>query len=108
MQQLAEICRALVRTTDLIGRIGKDSFGVLLTESTVSDALLVAERIREKAAQIRIVATEGTLACTVTVGGTALAAHHQNMEQLVVECEALLQSHLAQHLTDTCVGFPEL
>jgi diguanylate cyclase (GGDEF)-like protein/PAS domain S-box-containing protein len=107
MQQLAEVCRASVRTTDLIGRVGKDSFGILLTESALADALQVAERIREKAAQISIPAAEETVTCTVTVGGTALAAHHQNMEQLVLECEGLLQSHLAQHQTDTCVGFPK-
>lgn len=106
MQQLAEICRASVRTTDLIGRVGKDSFGILLAESALSDALLVAERIRENAREIRINAVEGAIACTISVGGIALAARHQTMEQLVVECEGLLQNQLAQHQTDTCVGFP--
>ncbi len=105
MRQLADICRTLVRTTDLIGRIGKDSFAILLTESELSDALPVAERIRTKASQIIINAPEGTFSCTVSVGGVALRDCHQNMEQLVLACEGLLQSHLAQQHTDTCVGF---
>ena len=105
MQQLAEICRASVRTSDLIGRIGKDSFGILLTESALSDALQVAGRIREKAEQIRIATAEATLACTVSIGGVALAPRHQNMEQLVLECEALLQSYQTQQLTNACFGF---
>ncbi|MDK9716575.1 MAG: diguanylate cyclase [Trichlorobacter sp.] len=105
MQQLAEICRASVRTTDLIGRVGKDSFAILLAESELSDALLVAERIREKAHEIRINAVEGAIACTVSVGGIALAARHQTMEQLVLECEGLLHSFQAQQRTNTCLGF---
>lgn len=107
MQQLAEICRASVRTSDLIGRIGKDSFAVLLTESTLADALQVAERIREKAGQICISTAEGTLTCTVSVGGTVLSPHHQNMEQLVLECEGLLQNYQAQQRTNACIGFSE-
>lgn len=105
MQQLAEICRASVRTTDLIGRVGKDSFGILLTESSLADAHQVAERIREKASEIRIHALEGTIACTVSVGGAALARHHHTMEHLVVECEGLLQNQSAQQQTNACIGF---
>jgi diguanylate cyclase (GGDEF)-like protein len=104
LQQLAEICRMSVRATDLIGRIGKDSFAVLLTETGLSAARLVAERIRKKAGQIRIDSTEGVLSCTVSVGGVALAERHRDMEQLVMECEALLQRHVSQH-TDSCTGF---
>lgn len=104
LQQLAEICRLSVRTTDLIGRIGKDSFAVLLTETELSAARLVAERIREKAGQIRISTTEGVMGCTVSVGGLALAERHLEMEAFVTECEALLQRHTIQH-TDSCAGF---
>lgn len=104
LMQLAEICRSTVRTTDLIGRIGKDSFAVLLTESGLSAARLVAERIREKAALIRISTPEGVMGCTVSVGGVALTEHHQDMEQLVTECETMLQRHGAQH-ADSCIGF---
>jgi GGDEF domain-containing protein len=80
-----------------LGRAGKDSFGILLTETGLSAARLVAERIREKAGQIRISSTDGVLSCTVSVGGVALADCHYEMEQLVTECEALLQCHGAQH-----------
>ncbi len=105
LQQLATLCRASVRTTDLIGRTGKDSFGILLTESVLVDALQVAERIREKAGQIRIDTAEGALTCTVSVGGTALSVHHKNMEQLVLECEKQLQNCQAQQLSNACFGF---
>lgn len=105
MQQLAALCRASLRTTDLIGRTGKDSFGILLTESALADALLVAERIREKAAQIRITTAEGELACTVSVGGVALNNRHQTMEQLVIECEGLLQGSQSQQTVNQCIGF---
>lgn len=104
LQQLAEICRTTVRATDLIGRIGKDSCAILLTESGLSASRLVAERIRVQAGQVRISTPEGALSCTVTVAGVALAACHQNMEQLVKECESLLQRHGSLR-TDSCIGF---
>lgn len=105
LQQLATICRASVRSTDLIGRTGKDSFGILLTESALAEAQPVAERIREKARQIFTREPEGKAVCTVSVGGVALTPHHHNMEQLVTECEGLLQRYQSQQMIDGCIGF---
>ncbi len=104
LQQLAALCRDSVRSSDLIGRTGKDSFGILLSESGLQDAAQVAERIREKARTLRVRESEGA-ACTVSVAGLQLTEQHQGMEQLVTECEAMLQQHQGQQPADGCVGF---
>ncbi len=105
LQQLAEFCRSQVRSTDLVGRIGKDSFGILLTESSLAEGKPVADRIREQAGRIRIETPEGALACTVTVAGLALTAEHTSLEQLVTVCEGLFcQPQAAQG--GRCIGFP--
>lgn len=105
LQQLADLCRQSIRSTDLIGRLGKDSLGILLAESALSDAKIVAERIRERAGQIRIETPDGTLTCTVTVAGLALSDNHLEMRQIVDACEALLQQSQTEHYTNCCVGF---
>lgn len=105
LQLLATLCRESVRSADLIGRTGRDSFGILLTESTLSDARVVAERIREKARQICTSVIDEPVSLSVSVGGILLADRHETMEQLVLECEAMLQYNQSQQLVDACIGF---
>jgi diguanylate cyclase (GGDEF)-like protein/putative nucleotidyltransferase with HDIG domain len=46
LQATAKIIRDSVRDLDTVGRLGGEEFGVVLPESTTTDAMLVAERLR--------------------------------------------------------------
>lgn len=51
LRAIAWICRQESRTTDVVGRIGGEAFGVLLPSTELSGGLVLAERIRERMAR---------------------------------------------------------
>ena len=75
LAQIGRLVSKSIRNTDLAFRYGGDEFAVLLPQSTVDDALLVAERVRAKIAskmtlgEVRITASLG-LACWPSDGVT--------------------------------------
>lgn len=51
LRAIAWVCRQESRTTDVVGRIGGEAFGVLLPSTELSGGLVLAERIRERMAR---------------------------------------------------------
>jgi diguanylate cyclase (GGDEF)-like protein/PAS domain S-box-containing protein len=51
LRAIAWMCRQESRTTDVVGRIGGEAFGVLLPSTELSGGLVLAERIRERMAR---------------------------------------------------------
>ncbi|NVK22300.1 MAG: diguanylate cyclase [Kangiellaceae bacterium] len=47
IQTTKDICRAILREKDTIGRIGGEEFMIILPETTLNDAYNIAERLRE-------------------------------------------------------------
>jgi len=51
LRAIAWVCRQESRTTDVVGRIAGEAFGVLLPSTELSGGLVLAERIRERMAR---------------------------------------------------------
>ncbi|KPC53823.1 sensor domain-containing diguanylate cyclase [Amantichitinum ursilacus] len=72
LRQLANVVSASLREIDLVARMGGEEFALLLPETAVEGAQLVAERLREQVAQIRVpVATGGVVSFTASFGISA-------------------------------------
>ena len=46
LKEIANICRNVLREVDIVGRIGGEEFAILLPETDIVQATLVAERLR--------------------------------------------------------------
>ena len=68
IKAVAAACNQGKRKSDLVGRIGGEEFAVLLPETSLSRAKLVAERIRKRAMAIRLNAHQVQFAVTVSIG----------------------------------------
>lgn len=68
LKRLAEACHASLRSHDIFARFGGEEFGVLLPEVSELHAVAVAERLRQRVADLEIPADGQTIRITVSVG----------------------------------------
>jgi diguanylate cyclase (GGDEF)-like protein/PAS domain S-box-containing protein len=69
---LTEKVTRTTRSTDFVCRYGGEEFIVLMPEAGRDEALVMAERLREMVSGITVVAPEGTLSLTISLGVAAL------------------------------------
>lgn len=68
LRAIAWVCRQESRTTDVVGRIGGEAFGVLLPSTELSGGLVLAERIRERMARHVFSGDFAAVRTTLSVG----------------------------------------
>jgi diguanylate cyclase (GGDEF)-like protein/PAS domain S-box-containing protein len=72
IRRVAETIRSSVRTTDTLGRLGGDEFGLLLTACAPAAALSIAEKIRTDLAELRFWWQDRMFVVGVSIGVVAL------------------------------------
>jgi diguanylate cyclase (GGDEF)-like protein len=87
LRRVSRILSTSVRRGDVAARYGGDEFGVLLHGADMETALEVAERIRERVAELWV--GRGDAATTISIGVAALAGHVDYKELLASADEAL-------------------
>ena len=91
LRRVARCAMALLRDSDLIGRVGGDEFAVLLRETAIEEALQVGERLRQSLAKAAGDGPQGSAApLTVSIGLSALEADDPDIETLLSRADAAL------------------
>jgi len=80
--------RAVLRERDFAGRNGGEEFAVLLPDTTITEALEVAERVRAAVAEVTVPGTD--VPVTASVGVAAFPAHATTLERLERLADAAL------------------
>lgn len=65
---LVKAMSTILRSEDLLARIGGEEFAVVLPEIDQSSAEAVAERLRSVVAEVRVPSPNGAVQCTVSIG----------------------------------------
>jgi diguanylate cyclase (GGDEF)-like protein len=65
---------AAMRTTDLVARLGGEEFGILLPDTDLAAALIIAEKIRSGVEAVRIPTADGKTITTATISIGAVSA----------------------------------
>lgn len=90
LQQLARTCLEVLRSVDVVGRVGGEEFAILLPETSLEGAVEVAERLREAVALAEVAREEGVpLRITVSIG-VAMLAGTVNLDTLLSQADAAL------------------
>jgi diguanylate cyclase (GGDEF)-like protein len=87
LRALGERLQKSVRTEDVVARYGGEEFAVIARGIKAAGALLLAERVRETVARMRVAYEAHTIAFTISVG---VATMDQNRKFAAVE--ALLKA----------------
>jgi diguanylate cyclase (GGDEF)-like protein len=89
-----------LRNTDIIGRIGPDRFGVVLSHSPVVDLAITAEKILAAVRLARIEAQGSELHVTVSIGGVAFQENAPAVADIMGRGETAL--HVAEQQGRDC------
>lgn len=87
LQEVAGVIEAGLRTGDVVARLGGEEFAMLLPETDVAGALLVAERIREQVAAL-VIPEVGRV--TMSVGVAAAPDNAVDRDSLIEAAERAL------------------
>ena len=108
IQALAKVMMDVVRDQDDVGRLGGEEFAVILPETGMDGAVVIAERLRQSVQEkIAVVAEDGCTVCfTVSVGVATLTDHIGSFEDLMSQADRMLYRAKAggrnQVVADNC------
>ncbi|HSM26366.1 MAG TPA: diguanylate cyclase [Anaerolineaceae bacterium] len=94
LQQIANRCRSVLRSSDIIGRYGGEEFVILLPETNVQLAQRIANRIRLLVLDRPIMTDRGEISVTVSMGISSMEGECDSKLEWVVDQadQALLQA----------------
>ena len=76
----AEVCRKEIRDSDILGRLGGEEFALLLPETPLSQARILAERIRKATAAVDILLKDRVIKITVSIGVAEIGTDERPLE----------------------------
>lgn len=105
LRQIVETGRRVLRSEDVVGRIGGDEFAVLLPATTLEQAGRVAEQLRTTYERLAVPARGGTATFTVSFGVAEWKPHLRTVEELLQRADCAL--YAAKNAGRNCVRTEE-
>ena len=68
LKAFTDVCRQEIRESDILGRLGGEEFGLMLPETTIQHARVLAERIRKATSALEIKLDDQTIRIAVSIG----------------------------------------
>lgn len=90
LTSFAQVAKQGLRDMDLLGRLGGEEFSIFLPNTTMAEALVVAERVRDGVTRIAIPTDNGTLKFTTSVGVAEIHQTDSSVDDLLRRADAAL------------------
>jgi diguanylate cyclase (GGDEF)-like protein/PAS domain S-box-containing protein len=91
LSKIGQQISATLRDTDIAGRMGGEEFAILLPETDLEQARMVAERLRKQVAEMAIDIGDGkTLNCTLSIGIASKLDKQTDLEDLLHQADTAL------------------
>lgn len=91
IKHLAEILKKCIRSSDLIARYDRDTFMVILPQTTLEEAVALGERIKNQVINNPNNIGGQSITTTVSIGIASYPAQAKNVKDLVAAVESALQ-----------------
>jgi diguanylate cyclase (GGDEF)-like protein len=82
LRHFASVARAATRSSDLLARTGGEEFSVLLVDTDLAGATVVAERLRDQLRSTPVLTQGANVRVTCSVGVAALSAETHSLDAL--------------------------
>ena len=103
LRAFVQMAQAQLRPTDVLGRIGGEEFALLLPETSLDNAMLLAERLR-KAAAVQMVAIGAQVHHYSLSGGVASWQPGESFDRLSVRADRALYDAKHQGRNRICAA----
>ncbi|WP_345993812.1 diguanylate cyclase [Sulfurimonas sp. HSL-1716] len=90
LKKFADILKLNSRKADIIGRIGGEEFAMILPDTNIDNAVVLANRILQETFETKIEIENGSVGFTVSIGVTALSADDINYDTPIVRVDKAL------------------
>jgi diguanylate cyclase (GGDEF)-like protein len=90
LAEMGQVFKRMVRETDVVGRYGGDEFIIILPETPLNGAMVIAERIRKKVEECEFVAQNINIRLTVSLGVANCPKHTLTAEGLIKKADAAM------------------
>jgi diguanylate cyclase (GGDEF)-like protein len=90
LSEIGQVFKRIVRETDVVGRYGGDEFVIVLPETPLNGAMVIAERIRKKVEECEFVAQNLSIRLTVSLGVANCPKHTLTAEGLIKKADAAM------------------
>jgi diguanylate cyclase (GGDEF)-like protein len=90
LKEVSDLCRSHLRDIDIIGRLGGEEFVIILPDTSMDAAVIVANRLRLAIENTKIVFKENIFRLTVTIGVAGLTQKDRDIDSLVHRADAAL------------------
>lgn len=87
---VAQLIRDEIRETDVVGRVGRDRFFVILHQADFQQSREIGERILVKIRNYSFVISDQEVQRTVSIGAACFPTHANDMNGLVASAEQML------------------
>lgn len=90
VKAFAKIMKDEIRGTDVIGRIGKDKFFIILHQCDVQNGISISQRILTRVSNYSFLVDQKEKKIPVSVGGACFPSHANDLENLIKTGEDML------------------
>jgi diguanylate cyclase (GGDEF)-like protein len=106
LTEVIHACRATLRSSDLIGRLGGEEFAILLHQTGQSAALDVAEKLRAAVARLRFAVAGEAVSVTASFGASTLDRSVTALDTLLERADSALYASKADGRNRCSVWHP--
>jgi diguanylate cyclase (GGDEF)-like protein/PAS domain S-box-containing protein len=107
LRQVAAACREVLRSGDLVARLGGEEFAVLLTGADAAEAEVVAERLRAAIASLEISVRGRRIPVTASIGIALSGPGLEDLEACLAAADRALYRAKNGGRDRVCIAAPE-
>lgn len=90
LRALAQTCRQMLRSHDIVGRLGGEEFAICMPATAKDKAEVVCNRLRTAMADLVVASTAGDIRFTVSIGVAEYEANNDDLEAFMSRADQAL------------------